>query len=200
MQEKKEALLNKGYLISTMKCFFTLLLYNNRLRVGEGKQYVLTEHFKWQELLLKERRRKFLGSWAFWVCLAHTTGEHLACLKNILVFQLQNPLGSIQSTVSTALALQTLQKVVHRVLQKINFSSINILFVESWNRKRMQYTDTLLSSKKDICQEPSISFVLLHFRSSHLRHTSCYDSYVPIIWREITQKPVFPHFFSISIF
>lgn len=103
--------MNKGYVISTMKCFFTLLLYSHGLRAGEGKQYVLIKHFKIQELLLRERRRKFLGRWASWVCLACTTTENLSCLKNILVFQLQNPLGSFQSTVSTALPLWTLQKV-----------------------------------------------------------------------------------------
>lgn len=45
MQEKKGGLANKGYLISTMKCFFTLLLYSHGWMVGEGKQYALTEHF-----------------------------------------------------------------------------------------------------------------------------------------------------------
>lgn len=43
-------------------------------------------------------------------------------------------------------------------------------------KQKMQYTGMLLSSKKDICQEPSISFVLVHFLSSHLHHASCYDS------------------------
>lgn len=54
MQEK--ILANKaspGYLISTVKLFFTVMDW------GEG--HVLIEHFKWQELLLKDSRRKFLG-------------------------------------------------------------------------------------------------------------------------------------------
>lgn len=63
MEEKKETLANRaspGYLIPT---------------VGMGWG-VLIKHFTWQELLLKESKRKFLGG-ASWVCLAHTTGEHL---------------------------------------------------------------------------------------------------------------------------
>lgn len=115
MQEKKGALANKGYLISTTKCFLTLLLYNPV--GGEGKQYVLIEYFEWQELLLRERRRKFLGRWTSWICMAHTAAEYLSCLKNIFVFQLQNPLGSFQSAVSTALPLQSLQ-IVHTFCKK----------------------------------------------------------------------------------
>lgn len=40
-------------------------------------------------------------------------------------------------------------------------------------KQKIQNTDMLLSSKKDICQEPSLSFVLVHFLSSHFHHTSC---------------------------
>lgn len=67
MQEKKKgALVNKGYLISTMKCFFTLFLYSHALRVGEGKQYALIEvAFKREKKIFREVRILGLPGWHY---------------------------------------------------------------------------------------------------------------------------------------
>lgn len=148
-----------------------------------------------RELLLKESRSKFLGR-----SILGLPGSHywriLILLEKYFSITITEPSGlSSAQSIRCFTITDIAEGCAQGSAKKPNSSSINTLFAESWNKKRMQYTDRLLSSKKDICQEPSMSFVLLHFLFSHLHHTSCYDSYVTIIWREnVTEAS----FFSIS--
>lgn len=134
MEEEKGTLANRaspGYLIPTLG-----------MRWG-----VLIEHFTWQVLLLKENKRKFLEG-ASWVCLAHTTGEHFFEKYFSIIITESSNLSSVQSTLCFTI-MDIEEGCAEGSAKTPSFSGITTLFCRKL-RIRMQHTDILLSSEKDL--------------------------------------------------